>query len=234
MKIVFFGTPKFAAKSLEYLHNYGIDIASIVSAPDQVKGRGKKISSSSVTKKAKELNIKILTPLKLQDEDFINSLRSLNADLFIVVAFKFLPKKIWEIPKIGTINLHTSLLPNYRGAAPINRVLINGEKHTGITTFFINENIDSGQILLQKKVQISEETTAAQLHNMFIKEGSQLLIDTINKIQNNNISPKIQDHKLATKAPKIDKELRKINWKDSAINSSRSGCWWVIVGRTWV
>ena len=218
MKIIFFGNPGFAAENLEYLHNNGIDIISIVSSPDKEQGRGKKIMSTAVKQKGKQLNINVLTPIKLKDDYLIKKLQTLNADLFVVVAFRILPKEVFQIPKMGTINLHTSLLPNYRGAAPINRVLINGEKYTGITTFLIDETIDGGSILLQEKIDLSENITAGQLHNILMKKGSDLLIKTINGIEDNNISPIFQKNDLATDAPKINKDLTRINWKDSAIN----------------
>ena len=218
MKIVFFGTPTFAAESLEHLYNHGIEIISIVSAPKKKKGRGKKLVSTEVAIKGKKLGINVLTPEKLDDEDFINQLKKIKADLFIVIAFRMLPKKIWQIPIAGTINLHTSFLPAYRGAAPINRVLINGEKSTGITTFFIDEKIDHGNILLQKRIDLSENITAAQLHNIMIVKGSNLLIETIDKINRKNITPKIQNNNLATHAPKLDKNLSRIDWRESAIN----------------
>ena len=143
MKIIFFGTPFFAATNLEFLYENNIEIVSVVSAPDKEKGRGKKIIPSDVKRKGLELGIDVLSPESLKDEVFLEKLKSYNADLFVVVAFRMLPKEIWSMPKMGTINLHTSLLPNYRGAAPINRVLINGEDKTGITTFNIDEKISS-------------------------------------------------------------------------------------------
>ena len=152
MKIVFFGTPHFAATNLNALINAEYDIAGIVCPPDSKKGRGKQLKPCAVKEVAIAKNIPLFQPLKLRDEDFLKQLKSLNADLFIVVAFRMLPKSVWSLPSNGTINLHTSLLPNYRGAAPINWVLINGEKETGITTFFIDQQIDSGAIIKQDKI----------------------------------------------------------------------------------
>lgn len=217
MRIVFFGTPGFAATNLSFLHEKGINIVSVVSAPDKQKGRGKKIIATDVKLKSNELNIEVKTPSSLKDESFISELISLEADLFVVVAFRMLPKEVWTIPKMGTINLHTSLLPNYRGAAPINRVLINGERETGITTFFIDEKIDCGEIIQQEKVNLNENTTAAQLHNILMNKGSKLLYSTIKNIENKTVSPIIQNQDLAVKnAPKLTKELTKIDWtKDS-------------------
>ena len=217
MKIVFFGTPGFAATNLEYLHKNGIEILQVVSAPDKEKGRGKKIIATQVKVKSEELKLPTLTPHSLKDKSFIEELKNINADLFVVVAFRMLPKEIWELPKMGTINLHTSLLPNYRGAAPINRVLINGEKYTGITTFFIDEKIDCGRIISQNKIHLTNETTAAQLHEELMNKGSKLLLETIQDIQNNKLSPFVQNNKLATTgAPKLTKELTKIDWNKSA------------------
>ncbi len=217
MKIVFFGTPAFAASNMEFLHKKGIEISAVVSAPDKQKGRGKKIIPTAVKVKANELGINVLTPFSLKDETFISELKSIDANLFVVVAFRMLPKEIWQIPKMGTINLHTSLLPNYRGAAPINRVLINGETETGITTFFIDGEIDCGKILEQEKVSLSGETTAAQLHNLLREKGSDLLLKTIDKIENQITKTIIQNSDLAiSEAPKLTKELSKINWEINA------------------
>lgn len=217
MKIVFFGTPSFAAMNLDFLNQKGHNIVSIISSPDKERGRGKKIIPTQVKLKGLELKIDVKTPITLKNEKFVSYLKSLEADLFIVVAFRLLPKEIWNIPRLGTINLHTSLLPNYRGAAPINRVLINGEKETGITTFFIDEKIDCGKIILQERVDLSENTTAAQLHNILMNKGSYLLDNTINLIEKNKVHSINQKQELALKqAPKLTKELTRIDWKKDA------------------
>ena len=219
MKIVFFGTPSFAATTLEFLHLKGHNIVSVVSSPDKEKGRGKKITPSQVKLKALDLKINVKTPISLKNEKFISYLKSLEADIFIVVAFRMLPKEIWNMPKLGTINLHTSLLPEYRGAAPINWVLINGESESGITTFFIDEKIDCGEIILQEKLGLTEDTTAAQLHNILMNKGSDLLHKTINLIEQNQVNSINQKEVLAIKeAPKITKELTKIDWTKDAKN----------------
>ena len=184
MKIVFFGTPPFSAYILEKLHA-SINVVAVVCPPNREKGRGRKILSPSVKLKAQELNVKVLQPNNLNDSSFIASLQNLNADLFIVVAFRMLPENVWRIPKKGCVNLHTSLLPNYRGAAPINLVLINGEKQTGITTFFINNKIDEGNILLQEKIELNNKITAAILNNIMMERGADLLLETIHKIAYN-------------------------------------------------
>ena len=215
MKIVFFGTPPFSAYILEKLHA-SINVVAVVCPPDREKGRGRKIISPSVKLKAQELNIKVLQPNNLNDSSFIASLQNLNADLFIVVAFRMLPEIVWRIPKKGCVNLHTSLLPNYRGAAPINRVLINGEKQTGITTFFINNKIDEGNILLQEKIELNNKITAAILHNIMMENGADLLLETIDKIADNKAEQVEQNIALTDKtAPKINKELLQIDWSQS-------------------
>ena len=217
MKIVFFGTPHFAATNLNALINAGYDIAGIVCPPDSKKGRGKQLKPCAVKEVGIENNIPVLQPLKLRDDDFIHQLKSLNADLFVVVAFRMLPQSVWDLPNKGTINLHTSLLPNYRGAAPINWVLINGEKETGITTFFIDQQIDSGAIIKQEKIKLTETTTAAELHNTLMHKGSELLINTLESIKKNTVCHQKQESNLAiSEAPKITKELLKIDWNKSA------------------
>jgi len=217
MKIVFFGTPHFAATNLNALINAGYDIVGIVCPPDSKKGRGKQLKPCAVKEVGIANNIPVLQPLKLRDDDFIHQLKSLNADLFVVVAFRMLPQSVWNLPSKGTINLHTSLLPNYRGAAPINWVLINGEKETGITTFFIDQQIDSGAIIKQEKIKLTDKTTAAELHNTLMNKGSELLIDTLNSIKIDTVSHQEQDHNSSmSEAPKLTKERLKIDWNKSA------------------
>ncbi len=216
MKIVFFGTPFFAATNLKALIDNGHEIVAIVTAPDSRKGRGKKLKPTAVKEIGIEYNIPVLQPTNLKDEGFRQALEALNADIFVVVAFRMLPKSVWNLPPKGTINLHTSLLPNYRGAAPINWVLINGETHTGITTFFIDKQIDSGAIIQQEKVMLNTSTTAAELHNILMNNGSTLLINTLKNIEKENVASQEQMHTSAMKdAPKITKELCKINWNNS-------------------
>lgn len=217
MKIIFFGTPQFAANNLNALIDVGHEIAAIVCPPDSRKGRGKQLKPCEVKEVGQKNNITILQPLKLKDEGFIKTLKSYNADVFVVVAFRMLPELVWTLPKKGTINLHTSLLPNYRGAAPINWVLINGEKETGVTTFFINQQIDSGAIIHQEKISLTKNTTAAELHNTLMEKGSELLINSLNSIKNNSATKTPQQHNASMlEAPKLTKELLKINWKQSA------------------
>ena len=218
MKIIFFGTPTFASTVLESIIKKNTVIAT-VTAPDKRKGRGKKIQESAVKKVSNENNITCFQPTNLKDEDFNKQIQKLKADLFIVIAFRMLPKLIWTIPKLGTINLHTSLLPNYRGAAPINWVIINGEKTTGITTFFINENIDQGKIILNKEIKLPKNITAAMLHNLLITHSKGLINETIELFLNKNVISVSQENSQTIKiAPKLSKELCRINWSES-INS---------------
>lgn len=217
MKIIFFGTPNFAANNLKHLLEKGFKIVATVTPPDSKKGRGKQLKPCAVKEVGLENDIPVLQPLKLRDEEFISDLKNYNADLFVVVAFRMLPEKVWSIPKLGTINLHTSLLPNYRGAAPINWVLINGEKQTGITTFFIDNKIDSGEIIIQEKVNLTINTTAAELHNTLMNNGSKLLAKTLEIIRVGDASqnPQILTSDMK-EAPKLTKELLKIDWEKSA------------------
>ena len=217
MKIICFGTPSFTSEIIKNIERCN-DIVCIVTTEDTQKGRGKKILPSDVKKTAFELDIPILQPNKLDDKDFIEKLKEYNADLFLVIAFRKLPKVVWELPKKGTINLHTSLLPEYRGAAPINWVLINGENKTGVTTFFINEKIDQGDIILQKKINLDQNITAGQLHNLMIHDGIEIVNKTINLIDENDVQLIYQSKKDEFKpAPKLNKELQKINWQKSII-----------------
>ena len=217
MKIICFGTPSFTSEIIKNIERCN-DIVCIVTTEDTQKGRGKKMSPSDVKKTAFELDIPILQPNKLDDKEFIEKLKEYNADLFLVIAFRKLPKVVWELPKKGTINLHTSLLPEYRGAAPINWVLINGENKTGVTTFFINEKIDQGDIILQKKINLDQNITAGQLHNLMIHDGIEIVNKTINLIDENDVQLIYQSKKDEFKAaPKLNKELQKINWQKSII-----------------
>lgn len=219
MKIIFFGTPTFAANTLQYLLDNNQKVIGIVTAPDSRKGRGNLKKPCAVKEIALANNILVLQPEKLKSKDFTKKLKDLHADIFVVVAFRMLPQSVWKIPKKGTINLHASFLPNYRGAAPINWVLINGEKKTGISTFFINEHIDSGAVIQQKEIELNNKITAAQLHNKLIKYGSKLLIQTLHLIKENSVikTPQVSDLSLVN-APKLTKEILKINWNKTAID----------------
>ncbi|MGY3052374.1 methionyl-tRNA formyltransferase [Pedobacter sp. UYEF25] len=219
MKIVFMGTPEFAVASLAAIITAGIEVAAVVTAADKPAGRGQKLNESAVKKFAIENNIPVLQPLKLRDEHFLEELRGFDADLFVVVAFRMLPTIIWKMPKQGTINLHGSLLPQYRGAAPINHAIINGELESGVTTFFIKEEIDTGDIIFKSSVSISDEETAGDLHDKLMQEGANLLVKTIKAVENEDINEQPQQiSELLKFAPKIFKEDCKINWNDSCKN----------------
>ena len=225
-RIIFFGTPEFASICLLKILENKFKLVAVVTAPDKPSGRGKKITSSAVKKLAKENKLKILQPTNLKDPNFISELKTLKPYLIVVVAFRVLPKVVWSIPSEGTFNLHASLLPNYRGAAPINWVIINQEKMTGVTTFLINEKIDSGEILLQQELKINPNDDAGSLHNKLSKIGSELVCDTINGIIDQTIIQKVQ--KLTGKekiAPKLDKENTFIDWSQplESINAKIKG-----------
>ncbi|HLF47451.1 MAG TPA: methionyl-tRNA formyltransferase, partial [Chitinophagaceae bacterium] len=179
LRIVFMGTPEFAVASLDALVKAGCHIVGVITAPDKPEGRGMKLNESAVKKYAVEQGLKILQPEKLKNTEFLTELKSLNADLFIVVAFRMLPEAVWNMPPMGTINLHGSLLPQYRGAAPINWAVINGEKETGITTFKLKHEIDTGDILLQECFPIGENETAGEVHDKMKEIGAQLLVKTV-------------------------------------------------------
>ncbi len=217
-KIIFMGTPDFAVASLkEILHN-NIDVAAVVTAPDRPSGRGQKIRSSAVKVYAEENNIPVLQPEKLKNPDFIEQLKDYNADLFVVVAFRMLPEVVWSLPKFGTINLHGSLLPKYRGAAPINWAVINGEKETGVTTFFIEKEIDTGLIIDNASLQINDNDTAGTIHDKLMVLGANLLAKTIHNIFDQNIQTKAQPETGIIHAPKIFKADCKLDWNDNTTN----------------
>lgn len=206
------GTPGFAVEVLAALVESPHQVVGVVTNVDKPAGRGKQMRSSAVKVYAEENNLTLLQPPNLKDPNFVAQLQKLNADLFVVVAFRMLPKMVWEIPPLGTINLHASLLPNYRGAAPINWAIIRGERESGVTTFFINEEIDTGAILLQKKLPLSDRETAGSLHDKLAQVGSNLVIETLSAIEN-GISPQPQHLSGSEKpAPKLDKRNTRIDW----------------------
>ena len=219
MKIVFMGTPQFAVTSLDTIFRSKHELLGVVTSTDKPAGRGNKIQQSAVKKYALENNITIYQPEKLKDESFIKNLEELNADLFVVVAFRMLPEIIWKIPKKGTINLHASILPNYRGAAPINWAIINGEKESGVTTFFINEKIDTGDVLQNEKISIVDGQTAGELHDKLMLVGSKLLIKTINTLEKGNYKTRKQKKtENQSVAPKLRRDNTKIDWSKSAFS----------------
>jgi len=213
------GTPDFAVTSLDALINAGCEVVAVVTAPDKPAGRGQKIHESAVKQYAVAKGLEVLQPLKLKDAGFIEKLKSLKADLQVVVAFRMLPEIVWDMPPKGTINLHASLLPSYRGAAPINWAVINGEKETGITTFLLQHEIDSGSILFAEKVSIGDDETAGEVHDKLMNTGAKLLVKTVKAIEAGNYTPVMQDESRLDElphAPKIFKEDCLINWNQPA------------------
>lgn len=210
MRIVFMGTPEFAVASLDALVKAGLNIVGVITAPDKPAGRGQKISESAVKKYASEHGLKVLQPVKLKDPDFLSELRAFEADLQVVVAFRMLPEVVWNMPPKGTINLHASLLPQYRGAAPINWAIINGESETGVTTFFLKHEIDTGDILFSDRVTILHTDTAGDLHDKLMETGAALLLKTVKAIEENNYTEIPQEAEDGegelSHAPKIFKE----------------------------
>lgn len=204
MRIVFMGTPDFAVPCLDILYQNDFKIVGVVTAPDRKSGRGQKLNYSAVKKYALEKKLNILQPTNLKDPVFIDELKNLKADLQVVVAFRMLPEIVWAMPPKGTVNLHASLLPNYRGAAPINWAIINGEKTTGVSTFFIEKEIDTGKILFRKEIEIQKKDTAGSLHDKLMIIGAELILITVKAIESNTFNAKEQDQNRAThQAPKI-------------------------------
>ncbi|WP_445749003.1 methionyl-tRNA formyltransferase [Polaribacter sp.] len=218
LRIVFMGTPDFAASILQHLVDKNFDVVGVVTAADKPSGRGLKMNESAVKKYAQSQNIPILQPTNLKSESFLTSLKDLKADLQIVVAFRMLPKEVWSMPKMGTFNLHASLLPEYRGAAPIHWAIINGEKKTGVTTFFIDDKIDTGEIILQREIEISETETVGTLHDKLMHLGADLVSETVESIANQQVKTTKQPEKEEKLAPKLTPENTKINWSDPLEN----------------
>ncbi|MDR2911535.1 MAG: methionyl-tRNA formyltransferase [Bacteroidales bacterium] len=219
LRIVFMGTPDFAVASLKTLVEKGYNIVGVVTAPDKPAGRGKLLSESAVKKYAVKNNLLVLQPEKLKNKEFIDGLTSLQADLQIVVAFRMLPEIVWVMPRLGTFNLHGSLLPQYRGAAPLNWVIINGETKTGVTTFLLDHEIDTGKILFKQEIKIDDNYTVENIHNKLMEIGANLVVKTIDAIAGGNIKP-VPQQELTTchelkHAPKIFKENCKIDWSRS-------------------
>jgi len=219
MRIVFMGTPAFAVASLDALIKSGCDIVGVVTAPDKPAGRGQKISQSAVKEYAVANGLKVLQPEKLKDQAFLDELKALQADLQVVVAFRMLPDIVWTMPIRGTVNLHASLLPQYRGAAPINWVLINNEKESGVTTFFLKHDIDTGNLLFTEKITLTGDETAGELHDRLMNKGAGLLVKTVKGIESGRYSeyPQSQlvNHEELKHAPKIFKENCIIDWNQS-------------------
>ncbi|QIH39657.1 methionyl-tRNA formyltransferase [Flavobacterium sp. Sr18] len=217
LRIIFMGTPEFAVGILDTIIKNNYEVVGVITAADKPAGRGQKLKYSAVKEYALAHNLTLLQPLNLKDETFLAELKALNANLQIVVAFRMLPKVVWEMPSLGTFNLHASLLPNYRGAAPINWAIINGETKTGVTTFFIDDKIDTGAMLLSSEIPIDETENAGHLHDRLMELGSKTVIDTLEMIETENVSTEIQkDTNDIKTAYKLNKENCKIDWTKSA------------------
>lgn len=217
LKVVFFGTPEFAKTALDAIHQSHHEVVGVVTVADKASGRGQKINQSAVKMYAVENNLTVLQPEKLRNPEFLEEIKNLNADVFVVVAFRMMPKVLFEMPKLGTFNLHASLLPDYRGAAPINYAVINGEQKTGATTFFINEKIDEGNILLQEEIEILPDENAGSLHDRLMEMGAQLIVKTLDGLSENSITEKPQPHVEHPKnAFKIFKEDTRIDFSKTS------------------
>ena len=218
LRIVFMGTPEFAVGILDTIIKNDYDVVGVITAADKPAGRGQKIKYSAVKEYALEHNLNLLQPTNLKDAVFLEELKALNANLQIVVAFRMLPEVVWKMPKLGTFNLHASLLPNYRGAAPINWAIINGDTKTGVTTFFIDDKIDTGAIILSSEIEIAPDENAGQLHDRLMHLGSGAVLETLSLIEQGNVSPTIQKDSPEIKtAYKLNKENCKIEWTKSGI-----------------
>lgn len=220
LRIVFLGTPDFAVESLRRIVDGGYNVVGVVTMPDKPAGRGKHLQQSAVKQFAVSRGLKVMQPERLKDEVFVEELRSLQADLFIVIAFRMLPEVVWSMPRLGTFNLHASLLPRYRGAAPINRAVMNGDAETGVTTFFLKHEIDTGDIIAQERIAIGPDEDAGSVHDRLMELGATLTIDTIEHILAGDLKPIPQDELLKgeepTPAPKIFKDTCRIDWNSPA------------------
>ncbi len=216
MRIVYMGTPHFALPGLRILLEHQYEVVSVVTAPDKPRGRGQEVTSTPVKEFALQKNLPLLQPENLRDPKFIEALNNLRPDLIVVVAFRILPKEVYTLPKSGSFNLHASLLPKYRGAAPINWAIINGEKETGVTTFFLKEKVDTGSVILQARVRIGPEETAGELHDKLADVGAEIVLQTVRLIELGKTAPRDQEDSGATPAPKIFKDDCRMDWKKPA------------------
>lgn len=220
LRIVFLGTPDFAVESLRRIVDGGYNVVGVVTMPDKPAGRGKHLQQSAVKQFAVSRGLKVMQPERLKDDAFVEELRSLQADMFIVIAFRMLPEVVWSMPRLGTFNLHASLLPRYRGAAPINRAVMNGDAETGVTTFFLKHEIDTGDIIAQERIAIGPDEDAGSVHDRLMELGATLTIDTIEHILAGDLKPIPQDELLKgeepTPAPKIFKDTCRIDWNSPA------------------
>ena len=218
LRIVFMGTPDFAVTILQHLVENKYNVVGVITAPDKPAGRGRKLNESAVKKYAASQNLTVLQPTNLKNQDFIDELSALKANLQIVVAFRMLPKVVWQMPEFGTFNLHASLLPEYRGAAPINWAIINGETKTGVTTFFIDDKIDTGEIILQKEIDIKEDEIVGELHDKLMSAGANLVLETLQLIKENKVVTKKQPELEEKTAYKLFPDNCKIDWSESLEN----------------
>lgn len=221
LKIVFFGTPDFAVESLDALVREGFNIAAVVTMPDKAAGRGQKIAYSAVKKYALEHNLPLLQPVKLKDPEFVSQLQAVGADLFIVIAFRMLPEVVWAMPPLGAFNLHAALLPRYRGAAPINWAVINGDTETGVTTFFLDHNIDTGDIISRERIDIDPDENAGSVHDRLMHLGAKLTVDTVRHIIAGDLKTTPQSEltdETPTPAPKIFKDDCHIDWLKNSVS----------------
>ncbi len=217
MRVVFFGTPHFAVTSLRALIDHSIQVEAVVTATDKPGGRGgRRILQSAVKTEALEAGLPVLQPSNLKDPRFLAELRALKADLHVVVAYRMLPEAVWNMPPMGTVNVHASLLPAYRGAAPINWAIIRGEKETGVTTFLLQHAIDTGDLLMQRAIPIEEHDTAGTMHDKLMTLGAALLIDTLKALKTGTVKPVPQDHTKASHAPKLNMQNREIDFNQSS------------------
>lgn len=213
MRILFMGTPEFAVPSLRILLDHSYEVAGVVTAPDKPRGRGQQVSYTPIKEFALQHHLTMLQPENLKDSKFVSDSQQLAPDLVVVVAFRILPREVYTIPKLGTFNLHASLLPKYRGAAPINWAIINGEKESGVTTFFLQDTVDTGSVLLQARVKIGEDETAGELHDTLSEVGAEIVLQTVRLIELDKVQPRLQNDSLACSAPKIFKNDCRIDWK---------------------
>lgn len=217
LKIIFFGTPEFAVESLGALLDNGFNVAAVVTMPDKIAGRGHKLYESDVKRFAVEKGLPVMQPEKLKSPEFLEQLGNYNADLFIVIAFRMLPREVWQMPRLGTFNLHASLLPRYRGAAPINRAVMNGDTETGVTTFFLKHEIDTGEIIMQRKIDILPEDNVGVVHDKLMHLGAGMVVETVNAILEGNLTTQPQPDGVFIPAPKIFKDDCRIDWNRSAV-----------------
>ena len=216
MRILFMGTPEFAVPSLRILLDHSYEISGVVTAPDKPRGRGQQVSCTPIKEFALHHHLPILQPENLKDSKFVSDIQQLAPDLIVVVAFRILPREVYTIPKLGSFNLHASLLPKYRGAAPINWAIINGEKESGVTTFFLQDKVDTGSVLLQARVKIGADETAGELHDTLSEVGAEIVLQTVRLIELGKAQPHMQNDSLACPAPKIFKNDCRIDWKKSS------------------